>query len=104
MVLKKDGNFYEKIDEGTKAFDMDPGRIYIHDRDRYPRGAVRKEERLNLLKEIKESLRGLKGENGEKVIDRIYEKEEIYHGPYSGVAPDLLCLPKDGYDLKGSLQ
>ena len=104
LVLKKDGNFYEKIEEGTEAFDMDPGRIYIHDRDRYPRGAVRKEERLNLLNELKESLGSLIGESGEKVIDRIYEKEEIYHGPYSGVAPDLVCLPKDGYDLKGSLE
>ena len=104
LALKKDGNFYEKIETGTKAFDMDPGRIYLHDRDRYPRGTVRNEERLNLLKEIKEAVSNLKGENGGKIIDRIYEKEEIYHGPHSGVAPDLVCLPKDGYDLKGSLE
>ena len=104
LVLKKDGNFYERIEEGTKAFDMDPGRIYLHDRDRYPRGAVKKEEKLNLLKEIKEALTSLKGEDGKKIIERIYEKEEIYHGPYSGVAPDLVCLPNDGYDLKGSLE
>jgi len=104
LVLKKDGNFYERIEEGTKAFDMDPGRIYLHDRDRYPRGMVRKEEKWNLLKEIKEALTSLKGEDGEKIIERIYEKEEIYHGPYSGVAPDLVCLPNDGYDLKGSLE
>ena len=104
LMLRKEGNFYERIAEGTRAFVLDPGRIYLHDRDRYPRGAVRKEERLNLLKEIKEALGSLKGEKGEKIIDRIYEKEEIYHGPYSGVAPDLICLPKDGYDLKGSLE
>ncbi len=104
LVLKKDANFYERIEERTKAFGMDPGRIYLHDRDRYPRGAVRKEERLNLLKELKEALRNLKAEDGEKIIERIYEKEEIYRGPYSGVAPDLVCLPNDGYDLKGSLE
>jgi predicted AlkP superfamily phosphohydrolase/phosphomutase len=104
LVLRKDGNFYERIGEGTKAFDMDPGRIYFHDRDRYPRGAVRKEERLSLSEEIREALTNLRGEDGEKIIKRIYEKDEIYHGPYSANAPDLVCLPNDGYDLKGSLQ
>ncbi len=103
LVLKEDGDFYERVEGGTKAFDMDPGRIYIHDRDRYSRGSVRKEDRSKLLKQIKEALRGLKGEKGEKIINRIYEREEIYQGPYSGIAPDLVCLPNDGYDLKGSL-
>jgi predicted AlkP superfamily phosphohydrolase/phosphomutase len=83
---------------------LDPARIHIHDQDRYRRGTVRKEERLNLLGEIKGALRNLKGENGEEVIDKIYEKEEIYHGPQIGSAPDLVCLPKDGYDLKGTLE
>lgn len=103
LVLKEDGNFFEKVKEGTKAFDMDPGRVYIHDCDRYSRGSVRKEDRSKLLKQIKEALRELKGENGEKVINRIYERQEIYQGPYAGMAPDLVCLPNDGYDLKGSL-
>ncbi|MGO8989813.1 MAG: alkaline phosphatase family protein [bacterium] len=104
LVLKESGNFYERIHEGTRAFNMDPGRICLHDHDRYPRGRVRKEERSDLLRDIKETLRGLKGENGETVIDKIYEKAEIYNGPYSGMAPALVCLPNDGYDLKGSLE
>jgi predicted AlkP superfamily phosphohydrolase/phosphomutase len=104
LVLKKEGNYYERIEHGTRAFDLDPARIYLHDQARYRRGTVRKEERLNLLREIEEALRNLKGENGEKVIDQIYEKEEIYQGPQLGSAPDLVCLPKDGYDLKGTLE
>ena len=104
LVLKKEGSFYERIEKSARAFNMDPGRIYIHDQDRYGRGAVRREERSSVLGEIKESLRNLKGENGEEVIDKIYEKEEIYHGPQTHLAPDLVCLPKDGYDLKGSLE
>jgi predicted AlkP superfamily phosphohydrolase/phosphomutase len=104
LVLKKEGNYYERIENRTRAFNLDPARIYIHDQDRYRRGPVRKEERLNLLGEIKGALRDLKGENGEEVIDKIYEKEEIYHGPQTGSAPDLVCLPKDGYDLKGTLE
>jgi predicted AlkP superfamily phosphohydrolase/phosphomutase len=55
------------------------------------------------LQEIREALRTLKGENGEEVIDKIYQKEEIYQGPCVDRAPDLVCLPKDGYDLKSGI-
>jgi predicted AlkP superfamily phosphohydrolase/phosphomutase len=65
---------------------------------------VKKEEKATLLEEIKKALRTLKGENGDEVVDKIFEKEEIYHGPHTHLAPDLVCLPKDGYDLKGSLE
>ena len=65
---------------------------------------MRKEEKAVLLKGIKRILRNLKGENGDEVIDKIFEREEIYHGPQTHLAPDLVCLPKDGYDLKGSLE
>ena len=104
LVLKTEGQFYERVDKNTKAFNLDPCRIYIHGKDNYPRGTVRKEEKAALLEEIKKTLRTLKGENGDEVIDKIFEKEEIYHGPHTHLAPDLVCLPKDGYDLKGTLE
>ena len=104
LVLKKEGDFYERVENRTKAFNLDPCRIYIHGKDSYPRGIVRREEKAALLKEIKKILGALKGENGDEVIDKICEKEEIYHGPHAERAPDLVCLPKDGYDLKGSLE
>jgi predicted AlkP superfamily phosphohydrolase/phosphomutase len=104
LVLKNEGNFYERVENKTKAFNLDPCRIYVHEKDSYPRGTVRKEEKVALLEEIKKILRTLKGDNGEEVIDKIYQKEEIYHGPYADRAPDLVCLPEDGYDLKGSLE
>lgn len=104
LVLKNEGHFYERVDHKTKAFNLDPCRIYIHGKDSYPRGTVEKEEKASLLEEIKKILRTLKGENGDEVIDKIFEKEEIYHGPHTPMAPDLVCLPKDGYDLKGSLE
>lgn len=103
LVLKNEGPFYERIDPRTRAFNLDPCRIYVHGEDTYPRGTVRTKERAALLEEIKKALRGLKGEKGEEVIEQIYEKEQIYHGPYTRMAPDLVCLPKEGYDLKGSL-
>jgi predicted AlkP superfamily phosphohydrolase/phosphomutase len=55
-------------------------------------------------KEIRSVLGSLKGEEGDRVIDKIFMREEIYHGPYANRAPDMVCLPMDGYDLKGSLE
>lgn len=104
LVLKNEGNFYERVGDKTRAFNLDPCRIYIHQRDVFPRGSVRKEEKAALLEELKTSLKGLRGENGDEVIDQIYKKEEIYLGPQTHLAPDLVCLPKEGYDLKGSLE
>jgi len=104
LILKNEGNFYERVDPKTKAFDLDPCRIYINEKDSYPGGAVRKEEKPALLEEIKKTLRTLKAENGDEVVDKIFTREEIYSGPHIQGAPDLVCLPKDGYDLKGSLE
>jgi predicted AlkP superfamily phosphohydrolase/phosphomutase len=104
LALNDTGDFYERISDQTRAFDLDPCRIYIHGGEAFPRGKVKKEERAQVLKEIEEALRTLRGEDGEQVIDRIFRREEIYRGPYVGRAPDLVCLPKDGYDLKGSLE
>lgn len=103
LFLKEEGDFYERIENKTMAFNLDPCRIYIHDKLAYPRGRVGREEKAGVLTEIKEALKALE-EDGNPIIDRIYQKEEIYHGPQMERAPDLVCLPKDGYDLKGSLE
>lgn len=104
LELNKNGQFYEKIEGATRAFDMDPGRIYVNYRDSYPRGTVRREEGDRIREEIKEALSSLKDPQGNPVIDRFYAREEIYNGPLRELGPDLVCLPKDGYDLKGKLE
>jgi len=38
------------------------------------------------------------------VIQSIFEREEIYQGPYRKQGPDLICVPRSGYDLKGNLR
>jgi len=38
------------------------------------------------------------------VIQSIFEKEKIYRGPYLEQAPDLVCIPNVGYDLKGNMR
>ena len=104
LQLKEEGQFYQRIGDQTKVFDLDPCRIYINDQQVFHRGTVKRTEKPKLLEEVREALRSLKDEDGGEVIDRICSKEEIYQGPYSHQAPDLVCLPRDGYDLKGGIQ
>jgi predicted AlkP superfamily phosphohydrolase/phosphomutase len=93
---------YNNIEKGTKAFALDPARIYLNRQKKFPRGAVEKkeeEEVIDLLIELFSSLE----KNGEKIVRKIYKKEEIYHGTYLENAPDLVLLPNPGFSLRGSM-
>jgi len=93
---------YNNIQNGTKAFALEPGRIYINKAGKYPRGCVKKCDEDKLIEELIDLFTHLK-RNGEKVIKKVYRKEEIYHGAYVEDAPDLVLLPNSGYNLKTSL-
>jgi len=93
---------YNNIQNGTKAFALEPGRIYINKAGKYPRGCVKKGDEDKLIEELIDLFTHLK-RNGEKVIKKVYRKEEIYHGAYVEDAPDLVLLPNSGYNLKTSL-
>ena len=86
------------IDMSSRAFALDPGRIYLHDQKRFARGKVGFSEYGSTRERIRTSLHELKY-NGRKVIAEVYFGEDIYP---SGVdlPPDLLCVPNKGFDLK----
>jgi predicted AlkP superfamily phosphohydrolase/phosphomutase len=104
-MLKIDplGEYYEKIASGTSAFAMDPGRIYIHYENRFPRGHIKPHQGKEIKDKLKDLLFGLK-DDGNQIIQSIFEKEEIYKGPFAENGPDLVCIPKSGYDLKGNMR
>lgn len=91
------------IDHGTKAFALDPARIYINLEGKYPRGSVKPEDRETIISELETCLNSLEID-GEKAIKRICRKEEIYHGPHLGHAPDLVLLGNKGFDFKSGLK
>lgn len=92
------------IGSGSKAFVMDPSRIYINLKGKYPLGAVDPSDYKAVRQELKEGLESLVFEDGIKVAKRVYEKEALYHGPYVDQAPDLVVLSHHGYDLKGKVK
>lgn len=104
LVTNESREYYDKIDTGTVAFAMDPGRIYIHHESKFPRGQVRQSETEQIKSNLKAALLGLTDTKGSKVIREIIDKENIYRGPHYDAAPDMICISNEGYDLKGNLR
>jgi len=98
------GQYFNRIGTGTKAFAMDPARIYLNLEGKYPRGFVKAQERDALIKEIKEGLTALRSAQGEPVIKELHEGSRIYTGGSAGSGPDLVAIAHDGFDLKATLQ
>jgi predicted AlkP superfamily phosphohydrolase/phosphomutase len=96
-------SYFEQIDRGTKAFVLDPGRLYINVEGKYPLGCVKHVDRKKVMNEIKSLVLSLEDRDGCKVVKEIRENEVLYTGPWKDKGPDLVCTPHDGYDLKGTL-
>ena len=105
----------EDIHPGSKAFAMDPSRIYLNSKERFSHGALNSKEaemiRISLKKEL-ESLRlidiGFLNPQGsdrpeDRVFTRVLLKEDIFDGKCIAWAPDLVVIPRSGYDPKGAL-
>jgi predicted AlkP superfamily phosphohydrolase/phosphomutase len=87
---------------GTTAFAMDPNRIYLNAKGRFPRGVVTKADAAPLKKELAAALKELEY-GGRKVVREVFDAEELYSGPQAPKGPDLIVLGNHGFDMKGSL-
>jgi len=94
------------IHPDSRAYSMDPGRIFINLRGREPRGSVDLgKDYEDVRSELIDSLSGLSDpDSGEPMIEKVYRREEIYSGECYAQAPDLVAMPYRGYDLKGSIK
>ena len=72
--------------------------IYINLKGREQGGIVAQGEEYEKTRElIIEKLGDLNDPaTGTRIVDRIYKKEEVYHGPYTHLAPDIFLDMKDG--------
>lgn len=78
------------IHRDSVAYSLIPGRIYVREKQ--------------LEKEIIENLLQIRDpESREPMVQRIYRRDEIYHGPYQQNGPDLVAVPSRGFELKGEL-
>ena len=93
----------EDIAEGSKAFVIDPGRIYLNKKGRFPKGSVDDASARAIMDEIKAGLAELQYD-GKPVIERVFERDEVYSGPQSARGPDLIPVGNHGFDLKGTIK
>lgn len=93
---------YNRIEEGSKAFALEHGRVYLNRKGKYPNGTVGREEEREVIESLKESFADLE-KDGEKVVDEVLERDEIYEGDQVDKAPDLVLVPNSGYNLRGKL-
>lgn len=91
------------LDDSTVAFALDPNRLYLHLRGKFPRGKIEPSQRDYWCEEIKKALLQLEYK-GNKVIQSVYAAEEIYSGPLISHGPDLIVISFPGFDLKGSIK
>ncbi len=89
------------IDSSTKAFTLDPARVYVHLKGKYPYGAVQNNDRSKVLDDLVSFFKSLEID-GKKVIGSMFRKEEIYSGPFMEQAPDLVLSGGSGVNLKAN--
>jgi predicted AlkP superfamily phosphohydrolase/phosphomutase len=93
------------ICEDSRAYCMDPGRIYVNLRGREPNGVIAPgAEYEDIRDSLIEGFLNLKDpESQEKMILAVHKKEDIYKGQYLRKGPDLVLESRRGYDLKGAV-
>ena len=93
----------EEISSESKAFALDPSRIYLNTKKRYPEGSLDSSDASIVREEIKAGLQELCYEDRSPVIRKVFHGEEIYTGPFAREGPDLVLLSRHGFDLKGKI-
>lgn len=100
-VLPRDERpeFNDAIDWAqTKAYSFGYyGQIFINLQGREPQGIVSLDTEYEALRQkIAHELKQLTDPaDGHLVIDRIFFKEDLYHGPFLETAPDMLAIMRD---------
>ncbi len=109
LVMKGDapGLPLKEIDpEKSRAFSLDPGRIFINLKGRQAHGCVEPADYHALREEIAAGIAQWEisvpwSPTPFRPITHVFRREEIYQGPYLRYAADLVLHTVDGFDMKG---
>jgi predicted AlkP superfamily phosphohydrolase/phosphomutase len=86
------------IPERTRAYCMDPGRLYLNLAGRELGGIVPPAEYDAVRAELAEWAAAL------PFVARVATREEAFSGPKAELGPDLVLVSKNGWDLKGAVR
>jgi len=91
------GEYLANVDwTRTRKYTFGLGGVYLNLRGREAQGIVGQEEADGLRAELAARLTGL-SDGGTTAIERAYIAREVYRGPYTDAAPDLVIGYADGY-------
>ena len=82
----------------SRAYCMDPGRLYLNLAGREPGGIVQPSEYEQVRDELRRWAQAL------PFVQRVATREEAFAGPHAEHAPDLVLVSKNGWDLKGAVR
>jgi len=72
------------------------GQIFLNLKGRQPNGCVAPEDARPLLDDLKAALRTIPHpETGQPLVEHVYERDELYQGPHTALAPDLTVVLTD---------
>jgi predicted AlkP superfamily phosphohydrolase/phosphomutase len=72
------------------------GQIFLNLKGRQPQGCVDPADTRPLLDDLRTAIKTiLHPETGQPLVEHVYEREELYHGPHAHLAPDLTVVLTD---------
>ena len=86
------------VPERTRAYCMDPGRLYLNLAGREPGGIVQPGEYRRVRDELAAWAREL------PFVTRVVTREQAFQGPLAERGPDLVLCSANGCDLKGAVR
>jgi len=92
------------IADDARAYSLVPGRFYLNVEDREPDGVVPESEYEAVREELRAELEAWEGPNGKPVAKRVVERETVFRGDHDAIAPDLVVIPNEGFDLKSGFR
>ncbi|RJQ16217.1 MAG: hypothetical protein C4560_09780 [Nitrospiraceae bacterium] len=74
-----------------------PATLRINLKGREPQGTVAPgKEKDELCKKLIDELESLViPDTGERLVEKVYRREDLYHGPCTGISPDLYIITRD---------
>ncbi len=82
---------------------MDPSRIYINKRGKYPKGNVEARDVERVKADVRSALESCIFEDKSLAVRSVYDRDDIYWGPLARYGPDMVVLANSGFDLKGKV-
>lgn len=95
--------------QASRAFSLDPGRIYLNVAGRQSEGCVPARERRRLAEEIAGALEKMEirvpwSARPIRPIQKAWLREDLYKGPFVHLAPDIVAVTPEGLDLKSRFE